>query len=80
MAKKTVPVGKRALIARINRTLKKDDEMLKATRGERARSDLGDYYIIDVRGNLILHKDVDLEDLGRELGVLKGVEHLEEEG
>jgi len=77
MKKETVPVSQRALIARINRALKKDDEVLKATRGERWRDEQGDFYILDWRKNWIVYKHVDLEELGRELEVLKPFEHLE---
>ena len=73
---KKVPVTRRALLQRINRALKKDGEMLKATRGERARQDLGDYYIIDLNLNAVLHKDVDLESCGRDLKVLQKFERL----
>ena len=43
MTKQKVPVSMRAVIQRINRKLTDDDEVLKTTRGERARFDLGDY-------------------------------------
>ncbi len=75
-ASKQVPVSRRALIARLNRHLKKDGECLRTSRGERARQDLGDYFVIDVSKNHVINKDVDLEDLGRELGVLAAFEKL----
>jgi hypothetical protein len=78
-ASRTVPVTTRALLQRINRALKKDDEMLKTTRGERGRSDLGDYYVLDLNRNFVTRHDVDPEALGRKLGVLKDFEHIEEE-
>jgi len=71
MPTRTVPVSLRALIARINRKLRADDQMLKATRGERARGDLGDFYLLDFNRNIIRDQRVDPEELGRELGVLK---------
>jgi hypothetical protein len=74
MTKKTtagVPVSMRALIARINRKLAGQDERLKASRGARARVDCGDYYIVDIRHNALLGRNVDPEALGRELGVLR---------
>jgi len=67
------------LMARINRKLGHDGEQLKATRSERARLELGDYYIIDADRNVILHKDCELVELARELGVLKPYEALERE-
>jgi hypothetical protein len=69
-----VPVGTRALIQRINRKLREDDQMIRATRGERARMDLGWYYVHDYRRNLALDTNVNLEQMGRELGVLHAFE------
>jgi len=71
-----VPVSERAVIARINRKLKQDDEVLKATRGERARLDLGDYHVVNYRGNYVAQMNCDPERLGRELGVLKPFEKV----
>jgi hypothetical protein len=68
-----------ALIKRINRRLRVDDEMLRTTRGERARLDLGDYYVHDFRRNFITEHHVNPEDLGRELGVLSDNERVSEE-
>lgn len=73
---KTAPVSRRALIQRINRNLSKEDKILKASRGERARQDLGDYYIIALSGRSVLQKDIDVEKLGRQLGTLKPFERL----
>ena len=72
MAKKPdrVPVSVRGIIQRINRNLAPQKQKLKACRSDRWRDDLGDYYVIDVEINGVLHKHVDLEALGRELGVL----------
>lgn len=72
-----VPVTMRALVQRINRKLKEDDRVLKASRGERARLDLGDFYVLDVSINGIAEKQVDPEDLGRELGVLQPYERVD---
>lgn len=74
-----VPVTRRALIARINRTLRKQDETLKAVRGDgRARQELGDYYILDAAHVRILRANVDLAAIGTELGVLAPYEKLED--
>ncbi len=61
-----------ALYKRINRKLKKDTwaQALKRARGERARHDLGDYYTLDISRNIVTDTRVNLEDLGKELGVL----------
>ena len=52
--------------------------MLKTARGAQAEHDLGRHYIIDLRGNVVLRKDVDIEELGRELGVLRPYEAVAE--
>jgi hypothetical protein len=59
-----------ALIKRINRKLLKDDQMLRATCGDRWRNDLGDFYIVDLYRNNLVAQHVDIEALSRELGVL----------
>ena len=65
------PVSERALLLRINRRLKSDLEAVKKTRGGPRRfSDLGDYYWVDYRRNFMLNHHLDLEAVGREMGVL----------
>jgi len=71
-----VLVSKRALIQRINRRLVREGEKLYATRGRKSFQDLGEFYIIDVGRNFVAQKDVDLEELGRELKVLSPWEKL----
>lgn len=63
------PVTTRAVIQRINRGLP-DHQMLRAMRGKRS-AQLGDYCIVDFDSNGIVQKHVDLEGLGRQLGVIK---------
>ena len=71
----TAPVSMRALIARINRKLAAEGEVLKAARSERAASSVGLFFI--VRGNRIASEQVDPEALARKLGVLSEWEHVE---
>ena len=73
---KKAPVSRRAVVQRVNRALSKEDQTLKASRGLRAMSDLGSYYIVSLSRNAILRKDVDVEKVGRQLGVLKPYERL----
>jgi hypothetical protein len=75
-----VVVTEKALYQRINRKLNAVGRALKRTRGQRALIDLGQYYVLDVNINAVLYyyHDVNLEDFGRELGVLKPYEALEE--
>ena len=71
-----IPVTMRALLQRINRALAQDDEVLKKTRGARAVQELGDYYVLDFNRNALVEKDVDPEELGRELGILEDYERV----
>jgi hypothetical protein len=66
-----VTISERALLARINRKLKPDMEQLRKAHGVRARLDVGDFYVVNHRINGVTMKDVDVEKLARELGVLK---------
>jgi hypothetical protein len=74
-----VPVTTRALTQRINRKLRDDDRMVKPSRGERARADLGDFYVLDFKKNAVLQKNIDLGALGRELGALQPFERWDVE-
>ncbi len=78
-AKTTVPVGERALIARINRKLKPEGEKLKKLRGERWLNDLGQYYVVNEHFNRVEQQHVDLEELARACGALEAWEHLADE-
>jgi len=73
----TVTVTKRAIMQRINRALAKQGELLRANRSSSYQHDLGHYYVIDLRLNAVVGKDVDLTELGKELGVLKDWESVE---
>jgi len=48
-AKFGVPVTRRALIARVNRKLAERDEQVCITRGERAKQEVGAYWLRDNR-------------------------------
>ena len=74
-----VSVGRKALLARINRKLKPDLRTVRTLRGNRSRREVGDYYEVDLNRNAIVAMHVDLEDYARELGVLTEWERLEEE-
>jgi hypothetical protein len=71
----TVPVTLKALMARINRKLKADNEVLKAARSPKVAARIGAFFV--VRANTIVTQQVDPEAFGRELGVLNDWEHLE---
>jgi hypothetical protein len=76
--KSTVPVTERALMQRINRKLRKEDQVMKSTRGDKWRGDLGNYYIVDLNRNTIVAQHCTPEKIGRELGVLAHYEHMAE--
>ena len=68
------PVTERALAQRINRALAKEGQALHANRS--TERDIGGWYIVDLRHNRIEATHVELETLGRELGVMKPWECL----
>jgi hypothetical protein len=75
--KVTVPVSERALLARLNRKLAADLEMVKTTRDNtRARQELGEFFVVDMQINGIVGQDIDLEDFARTRGVLAQHAHL----
>lgn len=62
-----------ALVKRINRSkaMRRDGRHLKSCAARsRDRSDLGAHYIVDARG-VVTDRDVDIERVARELGVLR---------
>jgi hypothetical protein len=68
-------INERSLRQRINRKLGRDGK--RPERGECEEQQVGRYFILDVQRNSIERKDVDLEELGREVGVLQAWEQLE---
>jgi hypothetical protein len=68
-------VSERALIKRINRTLRRNGQKLIKPRSRHWR-DVGPYCVLDLERGLIVLENVDLEHLGRELGVMQRHEAL----
>jgi hypothetical protein len=66
-------VSEGAIIARVNRVLAKNDQVIRKARPAHT-VELGQYYGQSVQTGLILEKDVDLQVLARELGVLRATE------
>jgi hypothetical protein len=65
-------VSERAAIARINRSLAKEMQRLLVCKwGSRWHSSLGRFYLVDLARNAVDTTNIDLEALGRELGVLR---------
>jgi len=74
-----VLVSTGALLKRINRALQEYDQVVRTSRSERARFDLGRFYLVNTSVNGICGKYVDLEETGRELGVLADYERWRDE-
>ncbi len=79
MARTKVPVTTRALTQRINRVLDDDGKRLKAARGAHDQAEFGDYCIIDSWRGYVFEKNVNLETLGRKLGVLADYEEVRDD-
>lgn len=80
MAKKQtgtrLKITERALMQRINRKLKQDGEQLRTARTQQVETTVGHYFIVDMNRNAITTQRVDLEKMGRELGVIQPWEEL----
>jgi hypothetical protein len=70
-----IPLTQRALTQRISRALARDGKTLRKTRAAPARDRVGDFFIINDNGGIVMHH-VDLVQLARDLGVLQSYEHL----
>lgn len=70
-----VPVSTRALSQRINRALAKDGKKLVRARSAKIEEALGSWYIVN--GSGVDDCRIDLEDYGREIGVLKEWERVD---
>lgn len=75
---KKVGVGERAIIARINRHLKKNRGAILRTcrEGTRDFPNLGRFYVVDINHNVVVGENVDLGELARDIGVLKPWEEI----
>lgn len=73
-----VKITQRELVQRINQKIAKNIEGVKKSRGGESHNETDEYYTIEFDQNKITTTDVDLEKLGKELGVLKDFEELEE--
>lgn len=70
MCNEKTAVFEPALIQRINRKLSADAEQLQTARSFQLETSVGHYFIVDLRRNSVKRQQIDLEELGRELGVL----------
>tara|TARA_B100001540_G_scaffold312266_1_gene333087 strand:- start:1124 stop:1342 length:219 start_codon:yes stop_codon:yes gene_type:complete len=69
-------ITQRALYMRVKRKLAAKGEALRTLRGTRHEKDLGQLYITDLYTGTVVATHVDLESLGRELGVLGETEKV----
>ena len=67
----SVPVSRRAILARANRALAKQDEFLRVARSEKACMEVGKYYVVDLQTNCYLWGIDSVEGLADELKLLK---------
>jgi hypothetical protein len=66
----------RELVRRINRRLACEGVLLRTARVGRQRYDLGAFYLVPLHAGATVTRDVDIEQLGRDLGVLAADEHV----
>ncbi len=90
MEQTKVPVSRRAVLARVNRILAKEDQAFRISRSHGEKSNLGEAYILDTRKNTIVysqgrgvsstapHYDY-LKFWAEELGAIKDFEEMTEE-
>jgi hypothetical protein len=71
-----VPLTETALRQRINRKLRDRGAVLKRARAS-VETTLGAYFVVDINGNFVTEHHVNIEDFGRELGVLAEWESLQ---
>jgi len=71
------PVTARALVKRLNRHLPKDGlKVFQCKINAHGHHELGSYYIVDTKMNMINAMHVDVEQLARHEGVLKEYEEI----
>jgi hypothetical protein len=67
-----IPINRRALVARVERTLAKQGRELHVDR----RGNQLKLYLVDTQKQAVVETDVDLEALAREIGAMKPWEQL----
>ncbi|GAB3479353.1 hypothetical protein [Azotobacter salinestris] len=73
-----VKVTERALLARINRALRKDNQQLCRCREDsQGYAELGDFYAMDTAQDVVMARHVDLAMWARDLGILPDWEELQ---
>jgi len=69
-------VSESAVVQRVNRKLKREMQALRKARGAYRAGFPGDFYVVDFNHGWVVETHVDVEDLARELEVLKPWERV----
>lgn len=77
MKKPKVAVKKPALMARLNRKLAHEEKHLYESRSAGAKSNMGDFFVVNSRTNTVVDWHVNPVQWARELGVLAAWEEAE---
>lgn len=64
--------NERNVLRRLNRYLSRTAELIRKTRGESSRLEMGDYYCVDLRTNTIIATHVNLETFLDDGGLMPG--------
>lgn len=76
-----VKVTERALVARLARKLATEGLQLKKCRSDSPwYNDMGQYYAVELGGNAVRERHIELEAWARKAGVLRGFEVLDQVG
>ena len=78
MRKQKILISERALYQRVARKLRQVGHALHTARTPRMELDCGHYYTVNTEYNVMGYKGINLEVMGRELGVLAPWEAVEE--
>jgi hypothetical protein len=77
MTEAKVRISEKSLRDRINRALPDGELLRKARPRSRAEADHGTFFLVDLACGAVKAQHVDIEALGRKLGVLRAYETLE---
>lgn len=69
------PITERALVQRLKKHLANDGQILKKSRGEKSKTELGKYYTVATNGFTVL-RHLDLEKFARQEKVLSSHEAI----
>jgi len=76
MTSQKTSVSEQAVLQRIRRKLAREYMTVRTNRSDRWRSDLGNWYVVDLRTNFVRSAHTDLNQLGEAYGVLQPWERV----